>query len=330
MTAYTRRQVVQGASAVGLGLLAGCGRLPWQAAPATVHHLGVLAYDTPTASGPYTQAFRQGLRELRHDDQNIALEFRGAEWQPERLPGLAAELIALNVDLLLALGGEAARAAMQVTTTSPVVFWTSGEPVPTLVPSYARPGSNATGVTNVSSLLAGKRLELLKQVLPAATRVAVLWQPSHPDTDFSETQTAAQTLGVELLSLEVRRPSDIEPAFGAASAWQTEAMIVVGSRLTGVHRDLIQELAAKQLLPVVTQRREDATAGSLLSYGPNALDSHRRLAYYADRSLKGTKPADLPVEQPREFELVINLRTAQILGLTIPQHVLLQATEVIQ
>jgi putative tryptophan/tyrosine transport system substrate-binding protein len=199
-----------------------------------------------------------------------------------------------------------------------------------LVPSYARPGGNATGVTYVSSVLAGKRLDLLAQVLPVAKRVAVLWQPTHLDTDFRETQAAAQALGVELLSLEVRRPDEIEPAFGTASIWHAEAMIVVGSRLTGVSREQIMNLAAQSRLPVVAQRKQDALAGSLLSYGPSMQDSQRRLAYYVDRILKGTKPADLPVEQPMRFDFVINLRTAQALGLTIPPHVLLQATEVIQ
>jgi putative tryptophan/tyrosine transport system substrate-binding protein len=328
----SRRVFVVGASA-GLGLLAGCGRWPGQPLQPLqpkVHRIGVLAYEAPAASEAYVQDFRQGLRELGYDDQHLVLEFRGAEWQSERLPGLAAELVALNVDLILALAGDVARAAMEATTTIPIVFWISSEPVPSLVPSYARPGGNATGVTYVSSVLAGKRLDLLKQMLPAATRVAVLWQPTHLDTDFAETQVAAQALGVELLSLEVRRPDDIEPVLGTASAWKSDALIMVGSRLTGMYREQIMDLAARRRLPVVAQRKEDALAGSLLSYGPNQAESYRRAVYYVDRILKGTKPADLPIELPMRFDFVVNLKTAQALGITFPNEIMLQVTEVIQ
>jgi putative ABC transport system substrate-binding protein len=326
-----RRRFVQGASVAGLGLLAGCGRLPWQAQPpATVHRLGVLTYGTPAASERDNAALRGGLHELGYDDRNLTIEYRGAEWQPERLPGLAAELVGLPVEIIVAMGGDVARAAIQATTTIPIVFSSSGDPVPGLVPSYARPGGNATGVTLVSSLLAGKRLELLKEVLPAASRVAVLWQPSHADTDFPETQVAARALGVELLSLEVLSPSDIESAFEAARAWPAEALIVVAGRLTGVHQERIMAGATQQRLPVISQRREYAEAGSLLTYGPSQAESYRRVAYYVDRILKGAKPADLPVEQPMRFEFIVNLKTAQALGITFPPEIMLQVTEVIQ
>jgi putative tryptophan/tyrosine transport system substrate-binding protein len=325
----SRRRFATGAGAAGLALLAACGRLPWQAQP-KVHRIGVLAYDTARANEAYTRDFRQGLNERGYDDEHLVIEFRGAEWQFERLPGLAAELLALNLDLILAFGGDVAQAVMQATATTPIVFWLSSEPVPSLVPSYAHPGGNATGVTYVSSVLAGKRLELLKQVLPGANRVAVLWQPTHVDTDFYETQAAAQIFGVELLSLEIRRPDDVEPAFATAGRWKSEAMIVVGSRLTGASRAQILDLAARQRLPVIAQRTEDALAGGLLSYGPNLGESHRRLAYYAARILKGAKPSDLPVEQPMVFDFAVNMKTARQLGISFPPEILLQVTEVIE
>jgi putative ABC transport system substrate-binding protein len=327
---FSRRRFVRAVSIGSILLLEGCGRLSLREQPPTVRRLGVLTYGTPAASERDNAALRQGLRELAYDDRNLSLEYRGAEWQPERLPGLAAELVGQGVELIVAMGGDVARATMQATTTIPIVFSSSGDPVPGLVPSYSRPGGNATGVTLVSSLLAAKRLGLLKEILPAATRVAVLWQPTHADTDFAETQVAAGTLGVGLLSLEVGSPGDVEGAFDTARAWQAEALIVVAGRLTSVHEERIMALATEQRLPVISQRREYAEAGSLLAYGPSQADSYRRAAYYVDRILRGTKPADLPVEQPREFDFVINLKTAQALGLTIPQHVLLQATEVIQ
>jgi putative tryptophan/tyrosine transport system substrate-binding protein len=325
----SHRQVLQGVEAASLGLVAGCGRLPGQAQPAYVRRLGVLAFESLAASERATSPFRQGLRELGYDDHTVAVEYRAADWQPERLPELAAELVGQGVEVVLVMGKVGARAAMQATTTIPIVFSTSGDAVPRLVPSYALPGGEATGVTMVSSLLAGKRLGLLKEVLPAATRVAVLWQPSHADTDFPETQVAARVLGVELLSLELQGPEDIASAFDVAST-SREALIVVANRLTLAYPERIMELAAQQRLPVVSQRREHAEACGLLAYGPNAADSYRRLAYYVDRILKWAQPADLPVEQEMGFDFVINLRTAQALGLTIPPHVLLQATEVIQ
>jgi putative ABC transport system substrate-binding protein len=291
----------------------------------------VLAIESRAASERATATMRQALGELGYaEGHNLTVEYRAAEWQPERLPGLAAELVGEGVEVILAMGEVVARAAMQATTTTPIVFRTSGDPVPRLVPSYARPGGNATGVTMVSSLLAGRRLELLKEVMPASTRVAVLWQPSHADTDFPGTQVAAQTLGVELLSLELRGPGDIDSAFDAASAWHPEALIVVANQVTLAYPDRIMALAAQQRLPVVSQRRGYAEAGSLLTYGPSEADSYQRLAYYVDRILRGTKPTDLPVEQPTRFDFVINLKTAQALGLTIPPQVLAQATEVLQ
>jgi putative ABC transport system substrate-binding protein len=327
----TRRHFVQSVGAMGLALVVGCARLPGQAQqPAKVPRIGVLSYGAPTANERDNSALREGLRELGYDDRNLAFEYRGAESQPERLPGLAAELVGLNVEVIVAMGGDIARVAIQTTTTIPIVFASSGDPVPGLVSSYARPGGNATGVTLVSSLLAGKRLELLKETLPSATRVAVLWQPTHADTDFPETQVAARALGVELLSLEVLSPSALEGVFDAARAWQAEALIVVAGRLTGVHEERIMALAAQQRLPVISQRSEYAEAGSLLSYGPSQAESYRRAAYYVDRILKGAKPADLPVEQPMRFEFVVNLKTAAALGITFPPEILLQVTEVIQ
>ncbi|HZR98929.1 MAG TPA: ABC transporter substrate-binding protein [Chloroflexota bacterium] len=326
----SRRTFVRSAGFAGLVLLAGCGRLPRAEQPVTIRRLGVLAFENRAASERATLPVHQELRELGYGDHNLAVEYRAAEWQPERLPGLAAELVSQGVEVLLTMGEVVARAAMQATTTTPIVFRTSGDPVPRLVPSYAHPGGNATGVTMVSSQLAGKRLDLLKQLMPATSRVAVLWQPSHADTDFPGTQSAAQALGIELLSLELRDPGDIESAFEIASGWRPDALIVVANRLTLAYPGRIMALAAQQRLAVVAQRREYAEAGSVLTYGPSEADSYRRLAYYLDRIFKGTQPADLPVEQPTRFELVVNLKAARELGLAIPQHVLLQATEIIQ
>jgi putative tryptophan/tyrosine transport system substrate-binding protein len=324
----SRRRFMQGAGAAGLGLVAGCGRLPWQAVPPTkVYRIGVLA---PSGSDRNVEALRTGLREQGYvEGQNLTFEFRSGDGN-DGLPAVAAELVGLNVDLIFAMGGAPARAAKLATETIPIVFGVSTDPVPSLAASWARPGGNATGVIFASSLLAGKRLELLREIAPTISRVAVLWQPAHRDTDFIETEAAAQALGVELLSLEVHRPDELPSAFDAASQWRAEGLIIVASPFMTANAPQIVALATQQRLPTVSQWREFAEAGAVLTYGPNRADSFRRATYFVDRILKGTKPADLPVEQPTRFEVVVNLKAARLLGLTIPQHILLQATEVIQ
>ncbi len=316
----------------GLGLLSGCGLPPrqWQPAP-KIPTLGILLFGTPAAD-PNLNALLQGLGELGYrDGETITIEYRYAEGRSERLPDLAAELVRLQPDIVFALGGDVASAAKQATSTIPVVTATSSDPVQGgLIASLARPGANVTGVTFLSSELASKRLQLLKEILPGMSRVAILWNPEHADPDFQETQVAAATLGVRLDSRPVRGFSDLDGAFEAIVSGRVEGLIIVPSRLTSLARQRILEFAANQRLPNVSGWSVFARGGGLLSYGPNLDIAIRRAASYVDKILKGTKPADLPVEQPTEFELVINLKTAQALGLTIPHSILQQATELIQ
>ena len=326
----SRRQVVQGAGAVGLALLAGCGRLPGQAPPARrIARLGWLRADR---AADRIEAVTQGLRDLGYvPGQHFTVEERHADGSEERLLDFAAELVALPVDIILAAGTQAALAAKQATTTVPIVM-VSSDPVGSgLVASLARPGGNVTGVTGLAVQLAAKRLELLTAVLPGASRVAVLWNPADPPrlTEFQETQGAAEALGVRLQSLEVQEAGELAAAFAAATLEGAEALIVLGDPFTVAHRTRIVELAAQSRLPAMYRDRPFVEAGGLMGYGANPYEPYRRLATYVDKILKGARPADLPVEQPMRFDFVINATTAHALGLTIPPHVLLQATEVI-
>jgi putative ABC transport system substrate-binding protein len=329
----SRRRFLQGSLALaGLGLLPGCQSLPFQAPTATkVPTLGILLYGTP-ATDPTLKAFLDGLSELGYSaGQNLALEYRYAEGRPERLRDLASELVQLKPDVIFALGGDVAPAAKDATNAIPVVVATSADPVRGgLVANLAHPGGNVTGVTFLSPALAGKRLELLKNTLPRISRVAILWNPEHADADFQETQAAAAALGVELHSREVRGPSDLDGAYEALVGGGAEGLIVVPSRLTLLNAGQISTFALTHRLPVVSGWGIFARAGGLLAYGPNLDSMVRRAAAYVDKILKGAKPADLPVEQPTTFDFVLNLQTAKALGLTIPQEVLMQATEVVQ
>jgi putative ABC transport system substrate-binding protein len=296
-----------------------------------VVRVGVLLYSTPQAD-INIGAFRAGMRDLGYmEGQNLAVEYRFAEGKPERLPGLAAELARLKPDVIFVLGGDVAPFAKQATDTIPIVMAISTDPVQQgLVSSFGRPGGNVTGVSFVADELAGKRLELLKEMAPRTSRVAFLWNPDHPDPEFRETQRAARTLGVQLLSLEVRRPADFDAAFQAATQKRAEAILAISSRLMFLQRQRIADFAAKNRLPLVGGWGPWAEVGGLMSYGPNLNEMVRRCATYVDKILKGAKPADLPVEQPTRFELVINLKTAKALGLTIPQSVLIRADQVLQ
>jgi putative ABC transport system substrate-binding protein len=330
----TRRQVVRGAGVTGLALLAGCGRLPWQAAPPPrMPRIGFLVPGTSAAITALLEAFRQGLHDYGYTDgQNITIEYRYSEAQPEQLAQAAAELVELNVDVIVTanLGN---RAAANATTKIPIVLAVTSDPVRSgLVSSIAHPGGNVTGLNQIAPELAGKRLELLKEALPGATRVAAIWNSvdGAMATEYGETLAAASALGIELLSLTVRELSDLERAYERAVSERIEALVIIADVFTRPNRARIAELAAKSGLPAISGDSEYAAAGGLMAYGPSLPGMWRRAAYYVDRILKGAKPADLPVEQPREFEFVVNLKTAQALWLTIPQHVLLQATEVIQ
>jgi putative tryptophan/tyrosine transport system substrate-binding protein len=298
---------------------------------AKIARLGVLLFSTPEGD-PNLATFRQALSELGYvEGKNLTTVYRYAQGKPERLADLAVELAALKPDVIFAIGGDVAPFARTATSTIPIVMATSNDPVQAgLVRSLARPGGNVTGVTFVSSDLAGKRLQLLKEAAPQISRVAVLWNPNHVDPEYAETQAAGRMLGVHVQSLEVRALGDFEGAFQAAEAGRAEAIVVVSSRLTTFARQRIIELAVRHRLPVVAGWGPWAQAGALLSYGPDLNASVRRAATYVDRVLKGANPGNLPVEQPTKFDLVLNLRTATALGLTIPASLRVQASHVIE
>ena len=331
----SRRRFVQGAGALGLGLLAGCGRLPGQAAPvATVYHIGYLGPQSLTVGGPRVEALQQGLRDLGWvERQNYTLELRLADGQAERLPDLAAELVRLHPDLIVTNGEPAARALANATSTIPILFTNHADPVGTrLVESFAHPGRNVTGLSEMAPELAGKRLELLKEAVPTVARVGAIFNAGDQAMarEYGETLVGAEAGGIELVNLAVRTPGDLERAYQAAVAARLDGIVVILDPLIVRSRDLLVELSTRSGLPTISGDTGFVAAGGLMAYGPNLVRQTQRAAYYVDRILKGTKPADLPVEQPMLFDFVINLRTAQALVLTIPQHVLLQATEIIQ
>jgi putative ABC transport system substrate-binding protein len=282
-------------------------------------------------------AFLQGLRDLGYvEGRNVVIEVRDAEGRNERLPALAAELVALKVDVIVAPSTPGAMAAKQATKTIPVVFTALSDPVTSgLVTSLARPGGNITGVSFLAPEQVGKRLERLKEAVPGVSRVAVLWQPGDvPETTaknlLKEAEVAARALGVRVQFVEARGPADFGRAFSEMTKAHADALSVLTSAiLFNEHRRLV-DLSAKHRLPAVYPWREGADSGGLMSYGPNVADLYRRTAFYVDKILKGAKPGDLPVEQPTKFELVINLKTAKALGLTIPPSLLQRADQVIE
>jgi putative ABC transport system substrate-binding protein len=283
------------------------------------------------------EAFRQGLRDLGYvEGRNVVIEIRDAEGKPERLPALAAELVALKVDVIVAPNTPQALAAKQATRTLPIVFSFVADPVASgLITSLARPGGNVTGLSSLTPELVGKRLELLTQAVPGLSRVALLWQPGfqgeRTEQDMLKgAEVAARALGMRLQFVEARGPDDFDRAFADMTRARAGALTVLGSTMFISERRRLVDLAAKNRLPAVYARREYVDAGGLMSYGSNIADLFRRTATYVDKILKGAKPADLPVEQPTKFELVINLKTAKALRLTIPQSVLGRADEVIQ
>ena len=301
-----------------------------------VGYLSMLS-NSDSSFGPLRNAFREGLREHGHiEGQTITIEWRFADGSRERLPDLAAELVRLKVDVIFTETTPAARAATQATTTIPIVFNPISDPVGEgFVANLARPGGNVTGLTQVSRELSGKRLELLTGAVPRVTRVGVLSHSGVPSERsvrvmLEETEAAARTLGVQLRHLEVQGPRDLDRTFAAISREKVGALMVLPSPMFFSERRLIVDLATKNRLPAMFFLREFAEAGGLMSYGPNFPELWRRAATYVDKILKGAKPADLPVEQPTKFELVINLKTAKALGLTIPQSVLVRADQIIE
>jgi putative ABC transport system substrate-binding protein len=303
---------------------------------AKVARIGFLAGNL--ASNPHLpEAFRQGLRDLGYvEGRNLVIEYRDAEGKFERIPALAAELVALKVDVIVAPGTPAALAAKQATKTIPIVFIALADPVTSgLVTSLARPGGNVTGLSFLSPELVGKRLEHLKQAVPGLSRVAVLWQPGDvPERTAmnmrKEAEVAAGALEVRVQFFEAPGSADFDRAFSDMTKARAGALTVFTSAMFFTERRRLVDLAAKSRLPAVYPWREGADAGGLMAYGPNLLDLYRRAATYVDRILKGAKPSDLPVEQPTKFGLVINLKTAKALGLTIPPSLLQRADQVIE
>jgi len=295
-----------------------------------VPRVGVLRPGSPP--DPYVDAFRQGLRDLGYvEGKNIAIEYRWAEGKSAGLPLLAAELVHLKVDAIVTQGEAATRAVKEATSTIPIVMATSGDPVGAgLVASLARPGGNVTGLSAVAPDLTGKRLQLLKEAVPKVSRVAILYNPTILGAVLSvkEAQAAAPPLALKVQPVEVRAPDELGPAFDAMTRERAEALFAIGDPFTITHQRQILDLAAKRRLPTTFDWLEPADC--LISYGPNRLDMFRRAATFVDKVLKGTKPEDLPVEQPMKFELVINLKTAKQIGLTIPQSVLYRADKVIK
>jgi len=274
------------------------------------------------------------LRELGYiEGKNIAFEYRNTDYELDRLPALADELVRLKVDVLIAPSTVEALAAKNATSTIPIVFLGGGDPVGAgLVNNLARPGKNITGVTNIAPELAGKRLELLKETIPKLPRVAVLWDPQGPSSalQWEESQRSALDLGLQLYSMEIRSASDFENAFKKATRRGRVALAVTSSPLINAYQKRITELATNNRLAAIYNRNDFVNNGGLMSYGPDPTDLYRRAVIYIDKILKGTKPADLPVERPTKFEFIINLKAAKQIGLTIPPNVLARADKVLK
>jgi putative tryptophan/tyrosine transport system substrate-binding protein len=297
--------------------------------------IGYLAAATPETAAHNLEAFRQGLRELGYvEGKTVVLEVRHGEARAERFPELARELVGLKVDVIVVATDGAIAAVKRETQTIPIVMVNSIDPVGTgFVASLARPGGNVTGLSNISAELSGKRLELLREVVPGLSRVAFLWNPDVRGNvlDYKEMEGAARSQRLQLQSVEVVRAEDLDRAFSAVTNQHAQALILAAGNPVGfAKRGQIVSFAQRNRLPSMYGVKEYVDAGGLMSYGPSNLDLRRRAASYVDKILKGAKPADLPVEQPTKFELVINLKTAKALGLTIPQSLLRRADQVIQ
>jgi putative ABC transport system substrate-binding protein len=310
--------------------------LPAQAQqPKKIAKIGYLVPATPAAHAPNLEAFRQGLRELGYvEGKTFVLELRYGEGRFERLPELARELVGLKVDVIVTVADPAIAAVKRETQTIPIVMATSTDPVATgFVASLARPGGNVTGLSGMTPELSGKRLELLREVVPGLSRVALLWNPDVRGNlfDYNTTEGAARSLRLQLQSVEVPRAEDFERAFSAITKERAQALILAGTNpIAFANRGQIASFAQKNRLPSIYASMEYVDAGGLMSYGPSLPNMFRRAATYVDKILKGAKPADLPVEQPTKFELVINLKTAKQIGVTIPPNVLARADRVIK
>jgi putative ABC transport system substrate-binding protein len=302
--------------------------------PAKIPRIGLLSPFSPTDTELWHQAFRHGLRDLGWiEGKNISIEYRYAEGRHDRLPDLVADLVRLKVDIIVATVGTDALVAQKVTRAIPIVMASTGDALASgLAESLARPGGNVTGLTQMAPEMAGKRLELLKEIVPKLSRVAVLWNPQGRVSTLSwnELQLPARQLGVQLHSLEARSLDDFDKAFEDATRARAGALAIMPNPVFAGNLKRIADLAAKSRLPSIFHLREFADAGGLMAYGPDRADLFRRAATYVDKILKGAKPGELPIEQPTKFELVINLKTAKAIGLTIPQSILLRTDRVIE
>jgi len=295
-----------------------------------MRRIGVLLFARPDRA--IINPLIQQLETLGYiDGKTAAIEYRDGNGMPEYIVQAADELVRLSPEVIFSFGGDIAPIIKRATATIPIVVVVSNDPVASgLVPSLARPGGNITGLTQVHDTLAGKPVELLKDTVPAVSRVAILWNPEHADPEFRETDRAARSLGVQLQSLEVRRPEDLTGAFQAAERERAEAMIVVGSRLLNLNSRSIGDFAAKQRVILLGNPAWLMEIGALMSYGPDLAELHRRAATYVDKILKGARPADLPMQQPTTFVLNINMLAAKRLGITVPPTVIARADKVIE
>ena len=302
--------------------------------PTKIPRIGYLGVNSLNVNPDRREAFRQGLRELGYvEGKNIVIEWRSAEGKQDRLPALAAELVRLKVDIIIAGGPPSTRAAKEATITIPIVMGFDNDPVADgFVASLARPGGNITGLATLAPEISGKLLELLKEVVPRLFRVAVLGTSTQPGNAQSlrETEVAAPAFGVKVQFLDILAPKDIETAFRAAGKGHADGVLVLQSPVINSQRTQVADLAVKSRLPGIFPQSQYANAGGLMYYGVNTVDLFRRAPTFVDKILKGAKPADLPVEQPTKFELVINLKTAKQIGLTIPPNVLARADRVIR
>jgi len=299
-----------------------------------VPRIGVLSSARPSPMPPLIEAFRQGLRELDYvEGKNILIEYRWAEGTDERYAPLAAELVGLVVDVIVTSGTQATIAAKHATSAIPIIVGGAGDLVGDgVVASLARPGGNVTGFTSIQPDLSAKRLEILKEALPELSRVAVLYHggPGGDREELAETQTAAKRLGMRVQALQVLEPEQFQRAFASMTKERAQALIIFGGSFTNVHRHTLLDLAAKNRISSMGSSPLWVEAGALVSYGNDLLDQYRRAAGYVDKVLKGTKPADLPVQQPMKFELVVNLKTAKQLGVIVPPQVLARADRIIK
>ncbi len=299
-----------------------------------VYRIGVLEVVRAELNATNLSAFRQGLTELGYmEGQNLAIEYRSANGSAERFPALAGELVRLKVNVIVTRGTPAALAAKHATTTIPIVMASSGDPVGTgLVSSLAHPGGNVTGLSAFATEIQGKQLEVLREMVPQIARIAFLFNMTNAvlRAQWREAEPVARSVGLQPQLLDVRTMRDLEPAFDTAVGQRVGAVIVGIDALTQAYRGQIVDMLARRGLPSISREREFVDAGGLMSYGIHYADSYRRAAVYVDKILKGAKPADLPVEQPTKFELVINLKTAKALGLAIPQSIVVRADEIIQ